>query len=181
LAGTSPRWGSTRRRWRRTAAPWRSARASSARATPWVAFDLTGVGQALLDLGRPAEAVPLLERAFALRQGQKLDPREHGETRLMLVRALWETGSDPRRARAILAEAQADFRKGGGRRMGRVEEIQAVAAALGDAAAKEPIGQMIEGGNKSDSFLKKEGWLSREEARRKIEEAKNKSRSAGCP
>jgi tetratricopeptide (TPR) repeat protein len=76
---------------------------------PAVAIDLTLVGQAQLGLGRAGAAVASLERALAIRKGRVVPPREDGETRFALARALWVTGGDRARALALAAEASSAY------------------------------------------------------------------------
>jgi tetratricopeptide (TPR) repeat protein len=74
---------------------------------PALAYPLTGLGAALVDLGRPADARPHLERALALRQGAPSSPIELADAEHHLARALWDDGGD--RARALaLARAAVD-------------------------------------------------------------------------
>lgn len=72
----------------------------------WESFPLTGIGLDLLALGRPREAVPLLERAVELRLTQPI-PIELSEARFGLARALWATGDAAARARARTVAVQA--------------------------------------------------------------------------
>lgn len=65
----------------------------------WESFPLTGLGLDLLALGRPGEAVPLLERAVELRLTQPV-AFEISESRFALARALWATGDAAARTRA---------------------------------------------------------------------------------
>ncbi|HVE83498.1 MAG TPA: tetratricopeptide repeat protein, partial [Myxococcales bacterium] len=71
-----------------------------------LSFTLGNVGFALLGLGRPAEAITPLERALALqtRAGLKLSPTAEGK--LALAQALWRTGGDRARARALARDAE---------------------------------------------------------------------------
>jgi serine/threonine protein kinase len=72
----------------------------------WESFPLTGLGLDLLALGRPREAVPLLERAVELRLKQPV-AFEVSESRFALARALWATGDAAARARARSVALQA--------------------------------------------------------------------------
>jgi eukaryotic-like serine/threonine-protein kinase len=74
-----------------------------------LAFPLTGLGAALLDLGRPADALPHLERALEIRTSATPAERDLGDTERHLARALWETGGDRKRARALAEAALARF------------------------------------------------------------------------
>jgi eukaryotic-like serine/threonine-protein kinase len=72
---------------------------------PFLAPALTGLGRALVELKRPAEAVPQLERALALRKDAKWDPVEIANTSEVLARALWAEGRDRQRARTVIEAA----------------------------------------------------------------------------
>jgi tetratricopeptide (TPR) repeat protein len=72
----------------------------------WESFPLTGLGLDLLALGRPREAVPLLERAVELRLTQPV-AFEVSESRFALARALWATGDAAARLRARTVALQA--------------------------------------------------------------------------
>lgn len=68
---------------------------------PFLAYPLTGLGRALLALGRRTEARAPLERALRLREGRDLDPALLAETRFALAQAHWTAGE--RRRAATLA------------------------------------------------------------------------------
>jgi tetratricopeptide (TPR) repeat protein len=72
---------------------------------PQLAFALVGVGQSLLDLGRPAEALEPLERAYALRQRGEVRPRELGITAFFLARAVLAAGGGRERALGLARRA----------------------------------------------------------------------------
>jgi len=72
------------------------------------AVALTSLGQALLGLGRPAEAVDRLEQARALLTGDP-SPYPH-EVRFALARALWTWPNKRGRAVALAREAEAGYR-----------------------------------------------------------------------
>ena len=63
---------------------------------PKLAYDFQGIGTVLLEMGRAAEAVPVLERALALREKNPLDPDLLNNTRYNLATALWDTGRKDR-------------------------------------------------------------------------------------
>ncbi len=65
---------------------------------PGLAYPLTGIGQTLVERGRPEEAIAPLERALALRTGEAIDPFDLGDTKLALARALWDSNRDRPRA-----------------------------------------------------------------------------------
>jgi hypothetical protein len=69
------------------------------------AWALTGVGEDLLALGRPAEAIAPLERGWALRD--TISVARGITSELALARALWESGGDRRRAIALAEDARA--------------------------------------------------------------------------
>jgi tetratricopeptide (TPR) repeat protein len=78
-----------------------------------VGHALTGLGQSLLGLRRPAEALPPLERALRLRLAPGTDPSLLASTRLTLARALAESGGDAARARELARAALAGFDQAG--------------------------------------------------------------------
>jgi len=86
---------------------------------PQRAYAHDGIGQALLALGRAADAVPELETALKLRGPL---PAERAETEFALARALWAAGKDRRRALELADRARADYAAGGQQdRVGEVE------------------------------------------------------------
>jgi tetratricopeptide (TPR) repeat protein len=102
-------------------AAWRhyaGAMAVARRALPprhaYVGHLLQGMGDVRARQRAWGEALPLLERALALRESLQSAPDELGETRASLGRALWESGRQPRRARALLARAWEDLSRPGG-------------------------------------------------------------------
>jgi tetratricopeptide (TPR) repeat protein len=80
---------------------------------------LIGIGQSLLCLGRPAEALDGLERAIAALTTVPAASCELGEAQFTLARALARLGEDPERARE-LAGAAADIYEASG---GKCEEL----------------------------------------------------------
>ena len=78
---------------------------------PDLAYDLTCLGSAHIGLGDPAPALPLLERALALRTAEKGNPTELAGTEFVLARAL--VHSDPTRARALAIAARDAYAKDG--------------------------------------------------------------------
>jgi hypothetical protein len=66
---------------------------------------LPTIGQAKVALRRPAEAIAPLERALTLRLAAAA-PADLGATRFALARALWESGGDRSRARALARAAR---------------------------------------------------------------------------
>ncbi|MCA9658194.1 MAG: tetratricopeptide repeat protein, partial [Myxococcales bacterium] len=74
---------------------------------PEVAYPLAGLGSALVELGRYAEALEPLERALAIRSRKEVPPVDIGEIRFALARAL---PSDAHaRALALAEEAARDY------------------------------------------------------------------------
>jgi tetratricopeptide (TPR) repeat protein/tRNA A-37 threonylcarbamoyl transferase component Bud32 len=78
---------------------------------PILAFELTGLGRAILAGRGPAAAVAPLERAVALRTAHPGDPAELAESRFALAQALWP--SAPERARALAEDARAGYASAG--------------------------------------------------------------------
>ncbi|HEX3901501.1 MAG TPA: serine/threonine-protein kinase [Polyangia bacterium] len=76
-----------------------------------LAYALTGIGLSYLAEGDPGNAVVPLERAFKIREAQETDPSRRAETRFALARALWESGRDRGRARALALEARESYAK----------------------------------------------------------------------
>ena len=77
----------------------------------FITFPLMSLATAHLDDGRPAEALPILERVVAIREtiapGAALD----GEAHFGLARAIDGSGGDRARARALAEKARAEFRQ----------------------------------------------------------------------
>ena len=72
---------------------------------PLLAYALTGLGRCDLALGARAAALESLERAYELRAEDE-DRLNVAETSLLLARALWISGTDPTRARALVVQAR---------------------------------------------------------------------------
>ncbi len=66
-----------------------------------LAEPLTGRGAALLALGRPGQALEALERAWAIRERHPTEELHAPDTAFTLARALWATGEDAKRDRAL--------------------------------------------------------------------------------
>jgi tetratricopeptide (TPR) repeat protein len=92
----------------------------------WLPYPLTGMGASLLALGRPAEAIAPLERARGIRDGSEQYPIPRGETRFALARALWESGGDRARARALAVSAREEY----GRATGAGKQVAEIDAWL---------------------------------------------------
>jgi tetratricopeptide (TPR) repeat protein len=75
----------------------------------YVANSLTGKGLTLLELGRAAEALPLLEEAQSIREETDAPPRKRARTAFALARALEQTGGDRTRARTLARTARAQL------------------------------------------------------------------------
>jgi len=73
---------------------------------------LTCLGWAELELGQATRALPLLERAHAMRDLSP--PDDAALTRVLLARALDETEGDPQRAKRLRKHARASLAKHGG-------------------------------------------------------------------
>jgi tRNA A-37 threonylcarbamoyl transferase component Bud32/tetratricopeptide (TPR) repeat protein len=88
-------------------------------AGPHLSHSYDGIGQCLLGLGKPIEALPLLERALKLRGP---DPSARADTRFAIARALWTARRDPARARKSALDAIADYTAAG--QTAKVSEVQ---------------------------------------------------------
>jgi tetratricopeptide (TPR) repeat protein len=84
------------------------------------AASFTGLGTALLGLGRAAEAIAPLERAVSL---HSYEASVRADAAAALGRALLETGRDPARGRALLAEAAHGYQAIGGVELKRVPKL----------------------------------------------------------
>ncbi|HVU51280.1 MAG TPA: tetratricopeptide repeat protein, partial [Polyangia bacterium] len=71
-------------------------------------YGLTGIGLALLGLGRPAEAIAPLEEAITARVAGHVAVPLQGESRFALARALWPRPAERPRALALARQARAD-------------------------------------------------------------------------
>ncbi len=91
-----------------------------------LAYPLIVIGSALLELHRAPEALAPLEHALRLREANVQDARLIAKTRFALARALWDSGSNRTRARALAEQARAGY---GGQ--GSEKERAAVEAWLG--------------------------------------------------
>ncbi len=82
---------------------------------PDVSYSLENLGAALIGVRQPAQAIPHLERAIALRVKEGAGDGDLAEPRFSLARALWDSGKDRARARALAAAAR-DGYAGAGQR-----------------------------------------------------------------
>lgn len=81
---------------------------------PYTAMALFGIGEADVNLGRPAKALAMLERALAIRAVPgATDPLDLAETKYTLARALWDAKRDRARARTLANEARRMFAENG--------------------------------------------------------------------
>ena len=92
-------------------------------------FSHDGIGQCLLALGRPAEALPHLERALE-RVGD--DPHQVGESNFALARALTALKREPERVPSLLELAREAYRKAS--KPEQLEKLDAWRKAHGMAA-----------------------------------------------
>jgi eukaryotic-like serine/threonine-protein kinase len=78
-------------------------------------YPLLGMGQAVLGMGDPGRALPLLERATRLAEANGIDAMDLGDCRFDLARALWDAGqavtrrADRERAIALATKARTDY------------------------------------------------------------------------
>lgn len=79
---------------------------------PVLAYPLTGLGGTLLEAGRGGEAVPVLERALALRPPGAVQPKDRAASAFELARAL-AMGGEWERAAALAREASTLYREAG--------------------------------------------------------------------
>ena len=91
-------------------------------------YSYDGLGRALLEQGRAAEALSPLEKALAFKD---VEPETQAEVGFNLARALWESGKDRARARAVARGARERYASLG--KQARVKEI--------DAWLKEVVGR----------------------------------------
>ena len=72
---------------------------------------LSGLGEDLIRLGRPREAIAPLERAVRLSAESRNSVLEAGLAQFALARALWTSGGDRKRARTLAADARESLRR----------------------------------------------------------------------
>ena len=75
-----------------------------------LSYSYDGIGQSLLDLGRPEEARAMLEKALAIRGSY---PEDLGETQYALARTLWQLGRQKAAALGYAEQALANYRRAG--------------------------------------------------------------------
>jgi len=98
-------------------------------------YSLGPLGEAELGLGHAPRAVGLLERAVKLAEEQRALDDELPRLQLSLAQALWDSGSDRRRARDIAAAVAAAMRAAGPNRQDRQDRPD---RADGDAPRSGP-------------------------------------------
>jgi tetratricopeptide (TPR) repeat protein len=101
-----------------------------------LSYPLMALGVALLGEGRAAEAIPILERAVAIRGSKESQPSRRGEARFALARALWTAAQDGARARVLARLARSEYlapplAPGGAQ---EIERIDAWLSSLGSDA-----------------------------------------------
>ncbi len=92
---------------------------------PEAAYASTGLGESLLGLDRPAEAVSYLERAVGLREANRVDPWELAKSRYQLARALWASGGDRERAKSLALAAHQGWARLGERAKADLKQVEA--------------------------------------------------------
>jgi tetratricopeptide (TPR) repeat protein len=73
--------------------------------SPCLGEPLTGLGELALDERNPKAAIPLLERALAVRPPGSASDLYIAQTKFALARALWSSGTDRRRAHTLATAA----------------------------------------------------------------------------
>lgn len=101
------------------------------------AYALTQLGEALLDLGKPAEALAPLVRALAIRTTHEVDPTDLAETRFILARVRWGApashGRDRPHARELAEQAREAWAEAGA---GNEDSLAAVDRWLAEHPAR---------------------------------------------
>lgn len=80
---------------------------------PEMAQPLSSLGELYLDEKKPDRAVPLFERALAIRVANPGDKLEEADNRFALARALRATNRDPKRAHELATQARTAFAAAG--------------------------------------------------------------------
>jgi tetratricopeptide (TPR) repeat protein/predicted Ser/Thr protein kinase len=80
---------------------------------PYVVTPLLGIGQVHLARHQAASAIVPLERALAIAEAKPGDGFELAEARFALARALWDSGQDRERAKALATWALATYKAAG--------------------------------------------------------------------
>jgi serine/threonine-protein kinase len=81
---------------------------------PYISRALTGLGESLVHIGRPAEALPLLETALAIKQKLE-DPVELAHAEFALATAVHAARRDRPRARDLMLRARDNYARAGPR------------------------------------------------------------------
>jgi tetratricopeptide (TPR) repeat protein/predicted Ser/Thr protein kinase len=92
---------------------------------PYFAPALTGIGRIELQRHRPAEALPVLERAVRLYEKGPLFSSELAQARFALACAQWESGRDRVAARALAGRARAAYAAAGPSRANELADVDA--------------------------------------------------------
>jgi tetratricopeptide (TPR) repeat protein len=103
--------------------------AGSAHDAPALAELWAGIGRSQLALSHPAQAVPLLEKALAVREQRPGERANLAENRLALADALWASKRDKPRALALASAAREVWAQGGDGDAANVQHVDAWLAA----------------------------------------------------
>ena len=98
---------------------------------PFLALLLSDVGGVELRHDRPAEAMRLLERAYAIADLEVMTVGDRGLLRLLLARALWDSSGDRDRARELVVLALEDLETAGERFASDLADAKSWLAAHG--------------------------------------------------
>jgi tetratricopeptide (TPR) repeat protein len=93
-----------------------------------LALSLAELGRVQSRRGRHRDAIPLFERAEALREKAGGEAIELADTKYSLALSAWEVGQE-QRAHTLLGQARALYEEAGGERLSKLEEIDAWLAA----------------------------------------------------
>ncbi|MDQ3267000.1 MAG: tetratricopeptide repeat protein [Myxococcota bacterium] len=78
-----------------------------------LAYAYENIGQALIGLHQPKEAITLLEKAIRLRERSKLEDSEIAEPRFALAQAVWEDRKDRKKAESLARLAKDSYLQSG--------------------------------------------------------------------
>ncbi len=78
-----------------------------------LAYAYENIGQALIGLHQPREAITLLEKAIRLRERSKLEDSEIAEPRFALAQAVWEDRKDRKKAESLARLAKDSYLQSG--------------------------------------------------------------------
>jgi len=93
--------------------------------SPVIGNTLASLGEAYLDLKRPLEARPRLERALHLLESSQGDPTKVAWTRFQLARALWDSRADREHALFMAAQSRAALLEAGKAKRKMFQKVQA--------------------------------------------------------